>query len=84
MKFHYPDNKEVLHSNVLEHHVIASISPDLSKYVEAVPSHDPHDPLMLTCLMDLNVEGNIRQVSMALFPASPAENMKLCTTYFAM
>ena len=72
MKFHYPDNKEVLHSNVLEHHVIASISPDLSKYVEAVPSHDP---LMLTCLMDLNVEGNIRQVSMALFPASPAENM---------
>ena len=81
MKFHYPDNKEVLHSNVLEHHVIASISPDLSKYVEAISSHDP---LMLTCLMDLNVEGNIRQVSMALFPASPAENMKLCKTFFAM
>ena len=49
MKFHWPYNKEVLHSNVLEHHVIASISPDLSKYVEAISSHDP---LMLTCLMD--------------------------------
>ena len=83
MAIRAPDgaNKEILHSNVLEHHVIASISPDLSKYVEAISSHDP---LMLTCLMDLNVEGNIRQVSMALFPASPAENMKLCTTYFAM
>ena len=83
MAIRAPDgaNKEILHSNVLEHHVIASISPDLSKYVEAVPSHDP---LMLTCLMDLNVEGNIRQVSMALFPASPAENMKLCKTFFAM
>ena len=49
MKLYHRDNKEILHSNVLEHHVIASISPDLSKYVEAVPSHDP---LMLTCLMD--------------------------------
>ena len=49
MKFHHPDNKEVLPNNALEHHVIASISPDLSKYVEAISSHDP---LMLTRLMD--------------------------------
>ena len=77
MKFHHPDNKEVLPNNALEHHVIASISPDLSKYVEAISSHDP---LMLTRLMD----GRTSMSKGTSAKCPPAENMKLCKTYFAM